>query len=159
MRAIAIDEFGGPDKLRPMALPRPRAEKGEVLLHVVAAGVNPVDWMIREGQLKDAMPHRFPLIPGWDVAGVVEELGSGTTRFRKGDRVWACARKPVARWGTYAEYVNAAEDCMALMPTKLLFEEAASATSPCNSPSTSAHASSARVRARISRSSSVSAPT
>jgi NADPH:quinone reductase-like Zn-dependent oxidoreductase len=125
MRAIAIDEFGGPDKLRPMALPRPRAEKGEVLLHVVAAGVNPVDWMIREGQLEDAMPHRFPLIPGWDVAGVVEELGSGTTRFRKGDRVWAYARKSTVQWGCYAEYVTVPESSVAMMPSKLLFEEAA----------------------------------
>lgn len=125
MRAIAIDEFGGPEKLRPMALPRPKAGKGEVLLHAVSAGVNPVDWMICEGQLVDAMPHRFPLIPGWDVAGVVEELGEGASRFRKGDRVWAYARKDTVQWGCYAEYVAVPERAVSMMPAKLLFEEAA----------------------------------
>jgi NADPH:quinone reductase-like Zn-dependent oxidoreductase len=125
MRAIAIKSFGGPDKLALTDLPRPRAAKGEVLVRIVAAGVNPVDWKIREGYLKDRLPHSFPLIPGWDVAGVVEELGEGTSRFRKGDKVWAYARKRVVQWGTYAEFTALAEDSVALMPSKTLFEEAA----------------------------------
>ena len=125
MRAIAIDEFGGPEKLRQMALPRPRPEKGEVLIRVVSAGVNPVDCEIREGKLRDTFKHRFPLIPGWDVAGVVEEFGEGASRFRKGDRVWAYARKPTVQGGCYAEYVSIPEKSVALMPAKLLFEEAA----------------------------------
>jgi len=126
MRAMAILEFGGPDKLRPTALPRPEPQKGEVLVRVVSAGVNPVDCMIRAGELSEHIEHRFPLVPGWDLAGVVEDFGPGAGRFRKGDRVWACARKPMAQWGTYAEYVCVAEDALATMPTKLLFEEAAS---------------------------------
>jgi NADPH2:quinone reductase len=125
MRAIAIEEFGGPEKLKLMDLPRPRPEKGEILIRVVAAGVNPVDYKIREGMLKDLMPHAFPLIPGWDVAGVVEEQGEGAGRFRRGDRVWAYARKPTIQWGCYAEYVTLPEENVALMPAKLLFEEAA----------------------------------
>jgi NADPH:quinone reductase-like Zn-dependent oxidoreductase len=125
MRAIAFEEFGGPDKLRPMALPRPKPERGEVLVKVVAAGVNPVDWMIREGGLAPYLAHRFPVIPGWDVAGVVEEFGAGATRFRKGDRVFGCARKPSVQWGCYAEFVSVPEPALAAMPAKLLFEEAA----------------------------------
>jgi NADPH2:quinone reductase len=126
MRAVAIDEFGGPDRLRLVDLPRPVPSKGEVLVRIVASGVNPVDWKIREGLLRDVLPHAFPLIPGWDLAGVVDELGEGTTRLRKGDRVFAYARKPIVQLGTYAEYVALHEKNVALMPTNLLFEEAAS---------------------------------
>lgn len=125
MRAIAIDRFGGAETLRAVDLPRPRPARGEVLLRVVAAGVNPVDWKIREGRLKELLPHAFPLVPGWDVAGVVEELGDGTSRLRKGDRVYAYARKPVVQWGCYAECVALPENQVALMPQGLLFEEAA----------------------------------
>jgi NADPH2:quinone reductase len=125
MRAIAIEAFGGPEQLKLMDLPRPVPGRGEILLRVVAAGVNPVDWMIREGRLRDSLPHAFPLIPGWDAAGVVEELGDGATRFRKGDRVWAFVRKTPVQWGCYADYVAVPEAVAALMPSKLLFEEAA----------------------------------
>jgi len=129
MKAVAIHAFGGPEVLAVMDLPRPRAERGEVLIRTLAAGVNPVDWKMREGRLSPGLPHGFPLIPGWDVAGVVDELGEGCQRFRKGDRVFAYARKPHVQWGTYAEYVAVAERHVALMPPNLLFEEAA--TIPC----------------------------
>lgn len=125
MKAVAITEFGGRDALRPTDLPRPEPGRGEILIRVVAAGVNPVDWKIRQGRLAAAFPHRFPLVPGWDVAGVVEELGEGTSRARKGDRVFAYARKPEIQWGTYAEFVTVAERHAAPMPARLLFEEAA----------------------------------
>jgi NADPH2:quinone reductase len=126
MRAIAIEEFGGPERLQITNLPRPKAAKGEVLIRVVSAGVNPVDWKIREGMLAGLLPHAFPLVPGWDAAGVVEELGEGCERFRKGDRVWSYARKPTVQWGCYAEFVTVPQDHVALMPGKLLYEEAAS---------------------------------
>ena len=117
MRAIAIEEFGGPERLQMMSLPRPKPAKKEVLIRAVAVGVNPVDWAIREGRLKDVLPHTFPLIPGFDVAGVVEEMGESATRFRKGDRVWSYAWKPQVQWGCYAEYVAVDESAVALMPT------------------------------------------
>ena len=128
MRAIAINAFGGPEMLRITDLPRPTPSRGEVLVRTLAAGVNPVDWKIREGSMA-RVSHGFPLIPGWDVAGVVDELGEGCQRFRKGDRVFAYARKPHIQWGTYAEYVAVPERDVALMPPSLLFEEAAAI--PC----------------------------
>jgi NADPH2:quinone reductase len=128
MRAVGMYAFGGPQVLGVADLPRPRPERGEILIRTLAAGVNPVDWKIRQGSLSK-VSHGFPLIPGWDVAGVVDELGEGCQRFRKGDRVFAYARKPHIQWGTYAEYVAVAERHVALMPPSLLFEEAA--TIPC----------------------------
>jgi NADPH2:quinone reductase len=124
MRAVAIHAFGGPERLALTDLPRPLPSRGEVLVRTLAAGVNPVDWKVREGSLA-RVSHGFPLIPGWDVAGVVDELGEGCQRFRKGDRVFAYARKPHIQWGTYAEYVAVPERDVALMPPSLLFEEAA----------------------------------
>jgi NADPH:quinone reductase-like Zn-dependent oxidoreductase len=129
MKAVAIHAFGGPEVLALTDLPRPKPGRGEVLVRTLAAGVNPVDWKVRQGLLSPRVPHGFPLIPGWDVAGVVEELGEGCQRFRKGDRVFAYARKPLIQWGTYAEYVAVAERHVALMPPSLLFEEAAAI--PC----------------------------
>jgi NADPH2:quinone reductase len=124
---MAIREFGDPDptRLSAMRLPRPEPAGSEVLVRVVAAGVNPVDWKICRGYLKEFLPHRFPLVPGWDVAGVVEDIGDGASRFRRGDRVWAYARKPEVQWGCYAEYVALPEGHLAPMPARLLFEEAA----------------------------------
>jgi NADPH2:quinone reductase len=129
MKAVAIRAFGGPGALTVDDLPRPKPDRGEVLIRTLAAGVNPVDWKIREGRVPHGATHAFPLIPGWDVAGVVDELGEGCQRFRKGDRVFAFARKPHVQWGTYAEYVAVAERGVALMPPSLLFEEAAAI--PC----------------------------
>lgn len=125
MRAIAIERFGGPERLQAMDLPRPAPDRGEVLIRVVSAGVNPVDHEIREGLLADRIPHAFPLIPGWDAAGVVEGLGQAADRFRKGDRAWTFARKAVVQWGCYAEFVSVPQDQVAPMPARLLYEEAA----------------------------------
>lgn len=125
MRAMAIEEFGGPEKLKLMDLPEPHAGPGEVVVRAVAAGVNPVDWKIREGWLRGSFPHEFPVVPGWEVAGTIEEIGEGVSRFRKGERVFAYARKPVVQWGTYAELVAVPETGVAPMPSRLLFEEAA----------------------------------
>jgi NADPH:quinone reductase-like Zn-dependent oxidoreductase len=125
MKAIAIREFGGRDKLEPMDLPVPELGNGEVLVRVRAAGVNPVDWKIREGRLKDLFPHRFPLIPGWDAAGIVERIGPGVTRFRVGDEIFAYCRKPVVQGGAYAEYISLTEEHMAVKPRNTTFTEAA----------------------------------
>jgi len=128
VKAVAIQSFGGSEQLAVTELPDPKPSRGEILIRAVAAGVNPVDWKMREGRLA-ALPHAFPLIPGWDVAGVVEDLGVGCHRFRRGQRVFAYARKPFLQWGTYAELVAVPEGDAAAMPPNLLFEEAAAV--PC----------------------------
>jgi NADPH2:quinone reductase len=122
---MAVETFGGVEQLQAVELPRPRPQRGEILIRTVAAGVNPMDAHLREGKMPFGLAHRLPVIPGWDVAGVVEELGEGAMEFRKGDRVWAFARKPLVQWGCYAEYVSLPESSVAMMPTRLLFEEAA----------------------------------
>jgi NADPH:quinone reductase-like Zn-dependent oxidoreductase len=117
MKAIAIEEYGGREKLKVMDVPKPVPQPGEVLIRIMAAGVNPVDCKIRQGYLKDRLPNRFPLIPGWDAAGVVVSTGA---------EVFAYCRKPVIQHGTYAEYVSVPETYVAAKPRNLSFEEAAS---------------------------------
>ena len=126
MKAIAIDEFGGEDTLQLMDLPLPKVKEGEILVKVKAAGVNPVDWKIREGYLKDLFPHEFPVILGWDAAGVVEEVGNDVGRFKQGDEIFAYCRKPIVHGGAYAEYSALEEEHAAIRPKNISFEEAAS---------------------------------
>src|SRR5438067_11546270 len=92
MKAIRIHNYGGPEVLQYEDAPRPQPQAGEVLVRVHAAGVNPIDWKVREGHMKDFWPHKFPLILGWDLSGVVEELGPGPAaagRFKIGDEVYS----------------------------------------------------------------------
>ena len=103
MKAIVMHEFGGPEVLHLEDVPRPRPAAGEVLVKVNATSINPVDTKIREGKSKQKFPTSFPLIPGWDVSGVVEEAGSGVKAFKKGDEVYG--RPFPTRNGAYAEYV------------------------------------------------------
>lgn len=124
MKAVYIERYGGRDQLRYGELPEPEPGEGEVLVEVRAAGVKPVDWKIREGRLRSRIAHAFPLVLGWDVAGVVARTGPGVTRFRPGDEVMA--RPAIERNGTYAEYVAVAERLLAPKPRNLAFEEAAS---------------------------------
>jgi len=77
VKAVRIHTYGGPEVLKYEEVPRPQAATGEVLIRVHAAGVNPVDWKIREGYLKKFLPRTLPLILGWDVSGVVEAAGPG----------------------------------------------------------------------------------
>ena len=73
MKAIRIHEFGGPEVLKLEDAPRPEPAADEVLIKIVASGVNPIDWKIREGARKDKYATTFPLIPGWDVSGTIEK--------------------------------------------------------------------------------------
>lgn len=125
MKAIVIDGFGGRETLVVRSMPIPQPDEHEVLIKVKAAGVNPVDWKIREGKLSTRLPHRFPLIPGWDAAGVLEAVGGGVTSFVEGDAVYAYCRKPVVQWGTYAEYIAVPASSVARKPATLSFAEAA----------------------------------
>jgi NADPH:quinone reductase-like Zn-dependent oxidoreductase len=122
---MAITEFGGPDVLREMDLPDPLVGPDHVLVRVRAAGVNPVDAVIRAGYLKGAYPSAFPLIPGWDVAGVVEQVGPSIREFSPGDEVIGYVRKDHVQYGTYAEYVSAPIRTLARRPASVSWAEGA----------------------------------
>lgn len=126
MKAVLIEEFGGLDKLKLTDVPRPHPSEGEVLIRIKAAGVNPVDWKVRIGRLEGRLHHKFPLILGWDLAGVIEETGYSVKRFKKGDEVYAYCRRPVVQHGTYAEYAAVPESYVSPRPRSLSFEESSS---------------------------------
>jgi NADPH:quinone reductase-like Zn-dependent oxidoreductase len=128
MRAIAENEFGGPITL--MNLPIPEIGADEVLIRVRAAGVNPFDWKVADGVLKGEKEHRFPLILGFDAAGVVERVGADVTRPFEGDEVYGYLSKPVMGEGTYAEYVGASAAIVAKKPEAVAFAEAAALPMP-----------------------------
>jgi NADPH:quinone reductase-like Zn-dependent oxidoreductase len=117
MKAVRIHKYGGPEVLQYEDAPRPQPEAGEVVVRVHAAGVNPIDWKVREGHMKDFWPHKFPLILGWDLSGVVEELGRGVSRFKIGDEVYSLPDP--TRNGAYADYVVVRESELALKPSSL----------------------------------------
>lgn len=114
MKAVRIFNYGGPEVLRVEVAARPTPGSGELLIRVHAAAVNPVDWKVRAGYLKDRIPYPLPFIPGWDVSGVVEATGPDVTRFKKGDAVYA--RPDIARNGAYAEFIVVRESEVALKP-------------------------------------------
>ncbi len=122
MKAVRIHAFGGVEELKYEDAPRPVPRKGEVLIRVQAAGVNPVDWKAREGMLKDLNP-KLPQILGFDIAGTVEELGPEAKRFQRGDVVFGYL--PLAKGGGYAQFVTVAERHLALAPKKATAEQAA----------------------------------
>lgn len=124
MKAIRIHEHGGPEVLRFEDAPVPNPGKGEVRIKVHAVGVNPVDWKVRDGYGKERFNRKYPFIPGWDVAGVIETVGPGATRFSVGDEVFGYTN--LARDGAYAQYVVAAETELAKKPKKLDFVQSAS---------------------------------
>ena len=128
MRTIAEETFGGP--IAPMDLPIPEAGADEVLIRVRAAGVNPFDWKVADGDLKDELEHRFPLILGFDAAGVVERAGAGVTELAEGDEVYGYLFKPVVGGGAYAEYVSAPAAIVARKPESIRFTEAAALPVP-----------------------------
>ncbi|MFL5652899.1 MAG: NADP-dependent oxidoreductase [Ktedonobacteraceae bacterium] len=120
MRVIHIHSYGGPEQLKLEEKPRPEPQAGEVLLRVHAAGVNPLDWKIRQGLMKDFMPVTFPYTPGIEVAGVVEDVGPGVTAFEIGQAVFGQSAR-----GAYAEYITVSVESLALKPETLRFAEAA----------------------------------
>jgi NADPH:quinone reductase-like Zn-dependent oxidoreductase len=125
MRGIAFDEYGDESVLRLRDdLPEPPVGPDTVLVRVHAAGVNPVDLSIRAGSVAGAFPHHFPIIPGWDVAGIVESAGPAVVDFAPGDEVFGYVRRDDVQWGTTAEFVPAPQRCLAAKPTSLSFAEA-----------------------------------
>jgi NADPH:quinone reductase-like Zn-dependent oxidoreductase len=119
MRAIQIHSYG-PEQLKLEETSRPALEAGKVLVRVHAAGVNPIDWQITQGLMKDRQPVTFPFIPGIEVAGVVEEVGPSVAA----DLIGQAVLGQIAAGG-YAEYALIPFEALALKPKTLSFIEAA----------------------------------
>ncbi|MER5353025.1 NADP-dependent oxidoreductase [Kitasatospora sp. NPDC002551] len=124
MKAIAIHRYGGPDVVEYTDLPDPKVGPDSVLVQIRAAGVNPVDWKVREGRLDGLLDAHFPLVMGWDAAGVVRAVGGGVTEFAPGDEVYGYVRKDAVEHGTYAELVAAPVRTLARKPAALDWAQA-----------------------------------
>jgi len=123
MKAMRLHAYGGPEVLVFEEAPRPQAGAGEVVVRVHAAGVNPLDWKVRAGHVKAWLQHKLPLIPGWDVSGVVEAVAPGETAVKVGDAVYGML--DFERDGAYAEYVAARALILALKPNSIDFTQSA----------------------------------
>lgn len=119
MRAIRVNQFGGPEVLTLEEVPTPAPAAGQVLVHIRAVGVNPYDTYMRAGTypVKPALPYT----PGSDAAGVIESVGPGVTKVKSGDRVYTA--KTVT--GAYAEYALALENQVELLPEQIGFAQGA----------------------------------
>lgn len=114
MKAAYIETPGGPDAIRYGDLPMPEPGPGQVRVRVAAASLNPVDTYIRAGVV--SMPLPLPFIPGCDLAGTVDTVGDGVTRFKVGDRVWGSNQGLLGRQGTFAEYCCSDEQWLYPLP-------------------------------------------
>lgn len=124
MKAVRLYSYGGPEVLKYEDAMRPMIEPDEVLIKVYAAGVNPVDWKIREGYMKERLSLVFPAILGGDFSGVVEEVGPDVKRLKTGDEVYG--RADFIAGGSYAEYAAVKESSTAKKPMTIDHEHAAS---------------------------------
>jgi NADPH:quinone reductase-like Zn-dependent oxidoreductase len=124
MKAVRIHQYGGRDALAIDDIPVPAIAPDEVLVKVVAASINPVDWKVRAGYLAQMIPHALPLTLGWDVSGVVAQVGAEVRQWQVGDAVFS--RPDLARNGTYAEYVAIRAAECARKPRTISHVEAAS---------------------------------
>jgi len=120
MKAMVLENFGGPDKFQWKEWPTPEVKAGEVLIRVKAVAVNPVDYKMRAGHL----PIPLPDVLGRDVAGTVEAVGEGVTGFRAGDDVFAVLFGPRSN-GAYAQYTRTPEPFVCRKPEALSFQQAA----------------------------------
>src|SRR6266699_443606 len=121
MKAIVVHEYGGPEVLKYEDAPRPEPKENEVLVRVIAAGVNPVDGAARSAKFAQFLGIKLPAIPGYDIAGLVEKTGAQITKFKPGDPVYAYIA--LDKGGGYAEYAAATEKETSPKPKSLTFVE------------------------------------
>ncbi|WP_336327694.1 NADP-dependent oxidoreductase [Halovenus sp. HT40] len=124
MKSIQLQETGGIETLHQEGVPRPEPGRDEYLVRVHAAGINPLDWLICRGMLPHLLDTDLPWIPGWDVSGVIESVGTNVTEFDPGDAVCGMSRLPGAG-GAFAEYTTMSDDEITAKPDSLSHEEAA----------------------------------
>lgn len=122
---MTYSQYGDNSVLEMTELPVPKVGPGQIRVRVTRASVNPVDGKVMSGGLDAMMDAHFPAIPGWDLAGVVDEVGPDTPEFAAGDRVAAYARKLVVSGGTFAEYATVPVEFAAPVPEAVSDEQAA----------------------------------
>ncbi|SFN07306.1 NADPH:quinone reductase [Streptomyces sp. cf124] len=125
MRAVVARRYGGPEALELMEIDNPEPGAGSVVIRVKAAGVNPVDRHVVAGHLDSILKVSLPLVPGFDVAGVIEAVGPGVTEFFAGDEVFGYVRTEQVQHGTYAELVAAPVHTLARKPASLTWQQTA----------------------------------
>src|SRR5581483_8511037 len=125
MKAAFLETTGAPEVLRYGEVPTPAPKKGEVLIKVGAAALNPIDLYVRSGLVNMPLPR--PFISGCDVAGTVTGVGEGVKQFKPGDRVWGSNQGLLGRQGTLAEYVCTGEEWLYPTPAGVSDAEAAAA--------------------------------
>lgn len=124
MKGIGIKQYGDESQITTIELSTPSIGANEVLITVKASAVNPVDWKVRDGLLKDFIPYQLPLILGWDAAGIISAVGDEVKQFQVGDDVFF--RPEIEKQGTYADEIVVPAKFVAAMPTNLSYVEAAS---------------------------------
>lgn len=126
MKAAYYEAFGGEEVLTIGDRPKPDITTDEVLIKVEAAAVNPIDWKIRDGLFECIFDYEFPIIPGWDAAGTIAEIGADVTGFEIGDRVFTYCRRAIAHHGACADYLPMTASAVAKVPDGLDMVTAAS---------------------------------
>src|SRR4051812_49376512 len=121
MKAVVAHEYGGPEVLKFENIPKPEPKDNQALVKVIASSVNPADPLTLSGKYAKEFGTHLPLIPGYDIAGIVEKVGSKVTKLKVGDAVYGYP----TFGGGWAEYVNVAEGEVAIKPRSLTFAEAA----------------------------------
>jgi NADPH:quinone reductase-like Zn-dependent oxidoreductase len=124
MKAVVIEQYGGKEQLKEKEVQKPEIADDQVLVEIYSTSINPIDWKVREGYLRDRLLFEFPIILGWDAAGIIKKVGKNSTKFQVGDKVFT--RPATTRMGTYAQYCAVEEHLVASIPDNITFEQAAS---------------------------------
>ncbi|RST61772.1 NADP-dependent oxidoreductase [Siminovitchia terrae] len=124
MIGIGIEQYGGEQQIKEINIPTEQVGPEEILVSIKASGVNPVDWKVRKGLLKEDFPYELPLILGWDAAGTIIATGENVKKFQAGDDVFF--RPEMEKQGTYADEIVVPARLVAPMPQGLTYVEAAS---------------------------------
>ncbi|AUJ32097.1 MAG: NADP-dependent oxidoreductase [Liquorilactobacillus nagelii] len=123
MKAIGFYQYGSAKELQEINLPVPKPASQQVVVKLKATSINPIDWKLRQGYLKQMFNWDFPIVVGWDAAGIITEIGSEVTDWQVGDEV--LARPDTTSRGTYAEYTLIDQNLLARKPQNVSFEAAA----------------------------------
>ncbi|MCP8857231.1 NADP-dependent oxidoreductase [Latilactobacillus fuchuensis] len=123
MQAVVINQYGDEHQLEMATLPIPTLGAHQVLVQVKATSINPIDWKLREGYLQKMFDWTFPIVLGWDLAGIITQVGVDVTDWQVGDEVFA--RPDTTNRGTYAEFAAVDDHLLAHKPANVSFAEAA----------------------------------